>query len=180
MNTPINIDSRSQDVGLFQAPNPSQVPVNKSENPVQDLQTAIRSQSLSGSGQELVGMMKRHCPDIRLSELPIEVAQMILTSQHETVMEILDTWSKSIQEQAELDKEAHKRSALQQENIERSQKHRDALVHALAARSSDPSPSLAPEVAPAVQSMVDNTVSTPAQDALQEPTDFSGVRLRES
>ena len=179
MNAPINIDSRGQDVGLFQAPSPGQTPVNKSENPIQDLQNAIQGQALSGSGKDLVGMMKRHCPDIRLSELPIEVAQMILTSQHESVMEILDTWSKSIQEQAQLDKQAHKRSALQKENLERSQKHRDTLVHALAARSSDPSPSLAPEVVPAVQSIVDNTVVTPAQDALKEPTDFSGVRLRD-
>ena len=179
MNAPINIDSKSQDIGLFQAPTPSQAPVNKSENPIQDLQSAIQGQTLSGSGKELVGMMQRHCPDIRLSELPIEVAQMILTSQHESIMEMLDTWSKSIQEQAELDKESHKRSALQKENAQRSQKHRDALVHALAARSSDPSPSLAPEVVPAVQSVVDNPMVTPEQDALREPTDISGVRLRD-
>ena len=180
MNAPINNDSRSQDIGLFQAPTAGQAPVNKSENPVQDLMAAISGQTLSGSGKELVGMMKRHCPDIKLSELPIEVAQMIITSQHETVMEILDTWSKSIQEQAELDKVAHKRSTQQKENLERSQKHRDALVHAFAARSSDPSPSLAPEVAPAVQSIVDSPVATPAQDALKEPVDFTGVRLRDS
>ena len=179
MNAPINSDSRNQEIGLFQAPSPGQAPVNKSENPIQDLQSAIQGQTLCGSGKELVGMMKRHCPDIRLSELPIEVAQMILTSQHETIMEILDTWSKSIQEQAELDKEAHKRSALQKENAQRSQKHRDSLVHALAARSSDPSPSLAPEVVPAVQSVVDSPVVTPEQDALREPADISGVRLRD-
>ena len=179
MNMPIHNDSRTQDIGLFQTPSPGQAPVKHSENPIQDLQMAIQGQSLSGVGKEFVGMMKRHCPDIRLSELPIEVAQMIITCQHETVMEILETWSKSIQEQAELDKEANKRSSMQKEALERSEKHRDALVNALAARSSDPSPSLAPHVATAVQSIVDSPVSTPEQDALKEPADISGVRLRD-
>ena len=95
-------------------------------------------------------------------------------------MEILDTWSKSIQEQAVLDKEANKRSTLQNENLERSQKHRDALVHALAARSSDPAPGLAPQVTPAVQAIVEHRVATPEQDALKEPAAFSGVQLRDS
>ena len=179
MTAPIQIDSRNQDVGLFQPAEAAQAPVKTNENPIQDLQSAIRNQSLSGSGAELIGMMKRHCPDIKLSELPIEVAQMILTSQHETVMEILETWSQSIQEQAELDKEANKRSMLQKESLERSQKHLAALKHALAARSSDPSPSLAPEVVPAVQSVLDNPMVTPEQDALREPSDVSGVRLRD-
>jgi len=179
MNTPINNDNRSQDIGLFQAPAAGQVPENKSQNPHQDLQMAIQGQALSGSGKELISMMQRHCPDIKLSELPFEVAQMILTSQHESVMEILDNWSKSIQEQAELDKEASKRSGLQKENLERSQKHRDALVHALVARSSDPAPTLAPEVAPAVQSIVDQSVARPEQEALTEPNSISGVQLRD-
>ena len=180
MNTPIKADAAKQSIGLFQAPAISQAPEKSGKNSVQALQTAIQGQSLTGSGKDLIAMMKRHCPEIKLSELPAEVAQMILTSQHESIMEILDTWSKSIQEQAVLDKEANKRSTLQNENLERSQKHRDALVHALAARSSDPAPGLAPQVTPAVQAIVEHRVATPEQDALKEPAAFSGVQLRDS
>jgi hypothetical protein len=179
MNTPIKSDAAAQSIGLFQTATPSQATEIKGESSVQDLQHAIQGQGLTGSGQEFISMMKRHCPDIRLSELPIEVAQMILTSQHESIMEILDTWSKSIQEQAVLDKEANRRSTLQNENLERSQKHRDALVNALAARSSDPTPTLAPHVTPAVQDVVEHRVATPEQDALKEPSSFSGVQIRD-
>ena len=179
MNTPINTEAANQNIGLFQATTTAQPAEITSKNPGQDLQMAVQGQSLTGSGKELIEMMKRHCPDIRLSELPAEVAQMILTSQHESVMAILDNWSRSIQEQAVLDKEANKRSSLQNENLERSQKHRDVLVHALAARSSDPAPTLAPQVTPAVQAVVEHRVATPEQDALKEPTAFSGVQLRD-
>jgi hypothetical protein len=179
MNTPIKADTANPSVGLFQATAPSQPVEITSKNPVHDLQMAIQSQNLTGSGKEIIELMKRHCPDIRLSELPAEVAQMILSSQHKGIMEILDNWSESIQEQAVLDKEANKRSTLQNENLERSQKHRDALVHALAARSSDPAPTLAPHVTPAVQAVVEHRVATPEQDALKEPTAFTGVQLHE-
>lgn len=180
MSLNITNDTHSAQVGLFEAPAVTQAAENTSKNPSQTLQQAIQNQSLEGSGKQMVQLLRRHCPNIRLSELPPEVAQMILTSQHETIMEMLETWSQSIQEQAELDQEANKRSTRQKEVMERSLKHRDALIHALAARSGDPAPNLAPEIAPAVQAVVDSTVTVPAQEALTEPLTMTGIQLRDS
>ncbi len=84
-----------------------------------DIYNAIeQSQGATGS---FVGLLRDSCPTIRLSDLPFEVAQMILDSRAETIQEFFESWSESLHEQAELDKEAAKRSQMQAESLKRSQ-----------------------------------------------------------
>ena len=68
-----------------------------------------------------VGLLRHACASIRLSDLPAEVAQLILDSQAETIQEFFDSWSESIQEQAKLDKEASKRARMSADALKRSQ-----------------------------------------------------------
>ena len=84
-----------------------------------DIYSAIeQSQGATGS---FVGLLRDACPTIRLSDLPFEVAQMILDSRAETIQEFFESWSESLHEQAKLDKEASKRSQMQAESLKRSQ-----------------------------------------------------------
>ncbi len=74
-----------------------------------------------GPTGSFVELLRNACPTIRLSDLPIEVAQLILDNQAKTIQEFFDSWSESIKEQAKLDKAAAERAQMNAEAIKRSQ-----------------------------------------------------------
>lgn len=69
-----------------------------------------------GSGEyQLLGMIHqslRSTPGLSLNELPLDVAQQILSSRAETMQEFFDSWSASIRENAEKDKKATQKRLL--------------------------------------------------------------------
>ncbi len=74
-----------------------------------------------GATGDFVDLLRHACPGIRLSDLPVEVAQLILDSQAKSIQEFFDSWAESIQEQAKLDKEASQRSQMNADALKRSQ-----------------------------------------------------------
>ena len=103
-----------RDLPLF---GPSQA-VSGASNQSTDIYQAIeKSQGATGA---FVGLLRDSCPTIRLSDLPFEVAQMILDSRAETIEEFFASWSESLHEQAKLDKEASARSQMQADVQKRS------------------------------------------------------------
>ena len=103
-----------RDLPLFSSVSPA----GSAEAAPGDIQKAI-AQSEGATGT-FVGLLRDTCPSIRLSDLPLEVAQMILDSRAETIQEFFESWSESLHEQAKLDKEASKRSQMQGDSLKRS------------------------------------------------------------
>ena len=81
-----------------------------------EVQKALKQKGPRG---DFTRILQKAAPAIRLTELPYEVASMILSNQAESFEEFIQAWSESILEQAKLDKKAHQRYQDQKKNLKK-------------------------------------------------------------
>ena len=81
----------------------------------------------STSRGQLLAIIQESCPAIRYTDLPVELASAILSSQHEGIMAMLRGWAESIEHNAKEDKEASLKSREQAEMLKREQEAKSLL-----------------------------------------------------
>lgn len=89
-----------------------------------DLAGLLVSGDLAGTPSgEFLKLFRSTATEISLTDLPYELASMILESRAETMKDFFESWSKSLQEQSKLDKEAHQRRELQKGALSPAERH---------------------------------------------------------
>ncbi|MEE2962057.1 MAG: hypothetical protein VYA34_15095 [Myxococcota bacterium] len=79
-----------------------------------EVQKALQEKSARG---DFTRILQKAAPSILLSDLPYEVASMILVNQAERFEQFIQTWSDSIEEQAKLDEKAQRRYQHQKQHL---------------------------------------------------------------
>jgi len=114
-----------------QAPSQPQVTNNIGEIPIpsrldtyRDLAGLLVSGELTGTESgEFLKIFRSTASEISLSDLPFEVASMILENRATTMKEFFESWSQSLEEQSKLDKEAHQRRDVQKASLSQAERH---------------------------------------------------------
>ena len=89
-----------------------------------DLAGLLVSGELAGTQSgEFLKIFRSTTSEISLTDLPFEIASMILENRAATMKEFFESWSESLKEQSKLDKEAHKRRELQTAGLSPSERH---------------------------------------------------------
>ena len=89
-----------------------------------DLAGLLVSGELAGTQSgDFLKIFRSTTSEINLTDLPFEVASMILENRATTMKEFFESWSESLQEQSKLDKEAHQRRDLQKSSLSPSERH---------------------------------------------------------
>ena len=89
-----------------------------------DLAGLLVSGELAGTQSgEFLKIFRSTTAEISLTDLPFEVASMILENRAETMKEFFESWSESLKEQSKLDKEAHQRRELQKSGFSATERH---------------------------------------------------------
>ena len=89
-----------------------------------DLAGLLVSGELAGTQSgEFLKIFRSTASEISLTDLPFEVASMILENRATTMKEFFESWSESLEEQSKLDKEAHQRRDKQRAGLSPAEKH---------------------------------------------------------
>ena len=89
-----------------------------------DLAGLLVSGELAGTQSgEFLKIFRSTAAEISLTDLPFEIASMILENRAETMKEFFESWSESLKEQSKLDKEAHQRRELQRGGCSATERH---------------------------------------------------------
>ena len=89
-----------------------------------DLAGLLVSGELAGTQSgEFLKIFRSTAAEISLTDLPFEIASMILENRAETMKEFFESWSESLKEQSKLDKEAHQRRELQKGGCSATERH---------------------------------------------------------
>ena len=112
------------------APSQPQIADKIQENPLsrldayRDLAGLLVSGELAGTESgEFLKIFRSTASEISLTDLPFEVASMILENRATTMKEFFESWSASLEEQSKLDKESHERRELQKESLSPAERH---------------------------------------------------------
>ena len=113
-----------------QAPSQPQIADKVQENPLSRLDTYRDLAGLLVSGElagtesgEFLKIFRSTASEISLTDLPFEVASMILENRATTMKEFFESWSASLEEQSKLDKESHERRELQKASLSPAERH---------------------------------------------------------
>ena len=112
------------------APSQPQIADKVQENPLsrldayRDLAGLLVSGELAGTESgEFLKIFRSTASEISLTDLPFEVASMILENRATTMKEFFESWSASLEEQSKLDKESHERRELQKASLSPAERH---------------------------------------------------------
>lgn len=112
------------------APSQPQIADKVQENPLsrldayRDLAGLLVSGELTGTESgEFLKIFRSTASEISLTDLPFEVASMILENRATTMKEFFESWSASLEEQSKLDKESHERRELQKASLSPAERH---------------------------------------------------------
>ena len=112
------------------APSQPQIADKVQENPLsrldayRDLAGLLVSGELAGTESgEFLKIFRSTASEISLTDLPFEVASMILENRATTMKEVFESWSASLEEQSKLDKESHERRELQKASLSPAERH---------------------------------------------------------
>ncbi len=174
--------------------NPSQIETLPESDPRRELFGQLKSGSIKAGSDtpqgQVLKFIKDSSPNIRFTDLPVELASALLSSQHENIMALLEGWAQSIEHNAQEDKKASLNAQQQADLVKKEQESRSLLAPILqrAVNTGALSESAAQELrdragfaiqhpeVPVAQ-IASNQEATPAIPQLQEPED-TGVQLR--
>jgi len=112
------------------APSQPQIADKVQENPLsrldayRDLAGLLVSGELAGTESgEFLKIFRSTASEISLTDLPFEVASMILENRATTMKEFFESWSASLEEQSKLDRESHERRELQKASLSPAERH---------------------------------------------------------
>jgi len=174
--------------------NPSQIETLPESDPRRELFDQLKSGSTQPGddtpGGQVLQFVKDSSPNIRFTDLPVELASAILSSQHEGIMSMLRGWAESIEHNAQEDKKASLTAQEMADLIKKQQESRSLLAPVLqkavntGALSESAAQELRDRAGFAVQhpevpvaQVAASQETNPAIPQLQEPED-TGVQLR--
>ena len=174
--------------------NPSQIETLPESDPRRELFGQLKSGSIQPGDDtprgQVLQFVKDSSPNIRFTDLPVELASALLSSQHEGIMAMLRGWAESIEHNAEEDKKASLKAQERSDLVKKQQESRSLLAPVLqrAVNSGALSESAAQELrdragfalqhpeVPVAQ-IAASQDTNPAIPQLQEPED-TGIQLR--